>query len=88
MNYYDQTFGPWKIQDGQVVVADEVEWAKLAELQRVVFDYPKCPHCKYFEFTNSVDCGVATHVCHDCQSETPESEWYIRPVVKLSLIHI
>ena len=29
MNYYDQTFEPWKIVDGQCVVADEAEWQKL-----------------------------------------------------------
>lgn len=68
---------------GQVVVADESEWQNLFDLERVCVDYPKCPHCKYFEFTNSVDCGVPTHVCHDCRAETPQSEWYIRPTVKI-----
>ena len=31
MSYYDQTFEPWEIVDGQCVVADELEWAKLIE---------------------------------------------------------
>jgi len=29
MSYYDETFEPWKIVDGQCVVADEAEWQKV-----------------------------------------------------------
>ena len=32
MSYYDQTFEPWTIVDGQCVVADESEWQKLVGL--------------------------------------------------------
>jgi len=29
MTYYDETFEPWEIVDGQCVVADEAEWKKI-----------------------------------------------------------
>ena len=31
-SYYDEQFIPWKIADGQCVVADEAEWDRLDEL--------------------------------------------------------
>ena len=41
MSYYDQTFEPWKIVDGQCVVADESEWQKLLEWDLLRSKFPK-----------------------------------------------
>ena len=81
MSYYDEQFTPWQIVDGKCVVADEAEWKKLKSLERI---FSACPCCKHMDATPDVDCGIRTYVCHDCRSETPQSEWHRRPIFKVS----
>jgi len=41
MSYYDQTFEPWEIVDGQCVVADEAEWQGLFVRDLLRSKFPK-----------------------------------------------
>ena len=80
MSYYDEQFIPWQIVDGKCVVANEAEWDRLKRLSEV---FMACPCCKHIDATADVDCGISTYVCHDCRSETPQTDWFRRPIVKV-----
>ena len=76
--YYDKEFKPYKIVDGQCVVADESEWQKLFELD-------KCTTCKTFDDceANGGDCPksprpivkVPTDIFEDVEGGVFDSEF-------------